>query len=163
MQLTIGKEVAALKRMTIRELRGKYDEVFKEQNNANNEAWLVKRIAWRMQALAEGDLTERARQRAAGLAQDADIRLSPPKASGSVGETGQAVKVRIKTDHRVPLPGTILNRAYKGEDVHVKVLPEGFEFEGVVYPSLSAVALKITGSHCNGFLFFGLTGKGGKP
>ena len=67
MQLNIGKEVAALKRMTIRELRGKYAEVFKEQTNANNKAWLVKRIAWRMQALAEGDLTERARLRAAEL------------------------------------------------------------------------------------------------
>jgi hypothetical protein len=39
--------------------------------------WLVKRIAWRMQALAEGDLSERARRRAAELANDADLRLSP--------------------------------------------------------------------------------------
>ena len=73
------------------------------------------------------------------------------------------MKVRFKTDHRLPLPGTILTRVYKGEDLYVKVLPEGFEFEGVVYRSLSSVAQKITGSHCNGYLFFGLTGKGGKP
>jgi hypothetical protein len=148
--------------MTIRELRGKYTEVFKEQTNANNKAWLVKRIAWRMQALAEGDLSERARKRAAELARDADLRLSPPKVDGSTGEVGPTVKVRFKTDHRLPLPGTVLARPYKGEDLHVTVLPGGFEFEGEVYQSLSAVAKKITGSHCNGFLFFGLTGQGGK-
>ena len=43
----------------------------------------------------------------------------------------------------------------------MKVLPAGFEFEGEAYKSLSAVAKKITGSHCNGYLFFRLTGKGG--
>ena len=34
---------------------------------------------WRLQALAEGDLSERARRRAAELANDADLRLAPPK------------------------------------------------------------------------------------
>jgi hypothetical protein len=43
----------------------------------------------------------------------------------------------------------------------VRVLADGFEFEGAVHPSLSAVAKAITGSHCNGFLFFRLAGKGG--
>jgi hypothetical protein len=43
----------------------------------------------------------------------------------------------------------------------VQVLPDGFEYEGQVYCSLSAVAKAVTGSHCNGFLFFRLTGNGG--
>jgi hypothetical protein len=89
-------------------------------------------------------------QRAAELARGADLRLSPPMANGSTGDAGPTAKVRFKTDHRLPLPGTILARPYKGEDLHVKVLPGGFEFEGEVYQSLSAVAKKITGSHCNG-------------
>ena len=42
----------------------------------------------------------------------------------------------------------------------MKVRAEGFEYQGQVYPSLSAVAKAITGSHCNGFLFFRITGKG---
>ena len=42
-------------------------------------AWLIKRIAWRMQANHEGGLTERARQRARELACDADLRLSAPR------------------------------------------------------------------------------------
>lgn len=80
MAFNVGNEVAGLQRMTIRELRARYAEVFGEETRAGNMAWLVKRIAWRLQSLAEGDLTESARQRAAELANDADVRLSPTKA-----------------------------------------------------------------------------------
>ena len=41
-------------------------------------------------------------------------------------------------------------------DLQVKVLPAGFEYEGHVYKSLSAVAKVITGQHCNGYHFFRL-------
>jgi Protein of unknown function (DUF2924) len=64
MTLNVGKEVAALRRLTTRDLRQRYAEVFGEPTSANNRDWLVKRIAWRLQALAEGDLSERARRRA---------------------------------------------------------------------------------------------------
>lgn len=80
MVLNVGKEVAALQRMTVRELRIRYAAVFGESTRAGNKAWLIKRIAWRLQSQAEGGLSERARQRAAELANDADVRLSPPKA-----------------------------------------------------------------------------------
>jgi hypothetical protein len=39
-----------------------HSEVFGEETRAGNKAWLVKCIAWLMQAQAEGDLSERARQ-----------------------------------------------------------------------------------------------------
>jgi hypothetical protein len=51
--------------------------------------------------------------------------------------------------------------ALQGATFAVTVLKLGFQFEGVVYPSLSAVAKAITGSHCSGRLFFRLNGKGG--
>ena len=57
-------------------------------------------------------------------------------------------------DPRLPAPGTILTRPYKGQLVQVQVLTEGFAYGGRVYPSLSAVAKAITGSHTNGYLFF---------
>jgi hypothetical protein len=76
--LNIAKEVAALQRMTVKELRARYAEVFGEATNANNRAWLVKRLAWRLQSLAEGDLSARARRRAGELACDADLRMYPP-------------------------------------------------------------------------------------
>ena len=50
----------------------------------------------------------------------------------------------------------MLSRPYKGRDVMVLVLEKGYEYEGEVYRSLSAVAKAVTGSHWNGKLFFGL-------
>lgn len=70
MGLNVGKEIADLKQMTVRELREKYEAAFGEPTRAGNKDWLFKRIAWRLQALAEGDLTERARRRAQELARD---------------------------------------------------------------------------------------------
>jgi hypothetical protein len=153
MHLNVGMEVAAFQRMTVKELRAKYAEMFGEETPANNKGWLVKRIAWRLQALAEGGLSERARQRAADLANDADLRLSPPKAKASpaLAERTKTAVFHVKGDDRLPLPGTIISRKYKGETLHVKVLPHGFEFEGAVFKSLSAVAKAITGQHCNGY------------
>ena len=58
------------------------------------------------------------------------------------------------------MPGTTLSRKYKGRTILVRVLRRGFEYEGKVYRSLSAVAKAVTGSHWNGYLFFGLTTKG---
>jgi len=77
-RLNIAREVAALKRMTVKELRGRYVEVFGEATRSGNKDWLWKRIAWRMQANAEGGLTERARRRAEELANDADLRVRRP-------------------------------------------------------------------------------------
>jgi hypothetical protein len=157
MQLNIAKEVAALKRMTVTELRARYAEVFGEATAGNNKPWLIKRIAWRLQARVEGDLSERARQRAAELADDADLRMTPPRTipiSAVPVERTKTATLRIKGDDRLPVPGSILTRDYKGETLQVQVLTDGFEFEGQRYKSLSAVAKAITGSHCNGFLFF---------
>ncbi len=60
------------------------------------------------------------------------------------------------------MAGTVITRPYKGKTVQVKVLVDGFEYEGVVIGSLSAVAKKITGSHCNGYHFFRLGQRGAK-
>lgn len=60
MVLNVGKEVAALQRMTVRELRIRYAALFGESTRAGNKAWLIKRIAWRLQSQAEGGLSERA-------------------------------------------------------------------------------------------------------
>lgn len=58
------KEIMSLSRMTVGELREKYLEVFGEETRSHHKDFLRKRIAWRLQALAEGDLSERARRRA---------------------------------------------------------------------------------------------------
>jgi len=166
MPLSIAKELAVLQRMTTRELRAKYADVFREETHATNRTWMVKRIAWRLQAIAEGGLSERALRRAAELANDADLRVTVPKAAYAeriAAATADAKARALCRDQRLPMAGTVLTRTYKGNVLQVKVLPAGFEFAGMVYPSLSAVAKAISGSHCNGYLFFGLIQKGRNP
>jgi hypothetical protein len=162
MSQSIPKEVAALQRLTVTELRAKYAEVFNEPARTGNKVWLIRRIGWRLQALAAGDLSDRARQRAAELANDADLRLTPPKGKTTASplERTTTQTLPLKADARLPPPGTILTRPYKGELLQVQVLAHGFAFQGQVYRSLSAVAKVVTGSHCNGYQFFKLGHKG---
>jgi hypothetical protein len=80
MQIDIDKEVALLQRMTVGQLREKFEETWGEPTNTRNKQWLVKRIAWKMQANIEGDISQRARRRAAELARGTDIRTTAPKA-----------------------------------------------------------------------------------
>lgn len=81
MPVNVGREVAALERMTVARLREQYAAVFGEATATGNRTWLVRRTAWRLQALAEGDLTDRAVARAAELARDADLRVTAPGSS----------------------------------------------------------------------------------
>ena len=159
----IGQQLRELQRLTTPQLRGRYAEVFGEHTPANNRIWLIKRIAWRLQALAEGGLSERARQRAAELANDADLRMNPPgpPKTAKPAPTQPSIPAEpTAVDRRLPPPGTVLTRTYKGLTLQVEVLPKGFAYQGQVFKSLSAVAKAITGSHCNGFWFFGLVHKG---
>jgi len=155
-------ELAALTPMGVSALCGKYAELFGEPTRTGNKTWLVRRIAWRLQALAQGDLSERARRRAEELSQDADLRLTAPRDMLAASPATPPVKpaLKLRSDSRVPPPGTVLTRSYKGQTLRVQVLAHGFLYGGHMYPSLSAVARAVTGSHCNGYLFFRLTGKG---
>ncbi len=158
-----AQELAALPRLTVAALRGRYAQVFGEATRVGNKAWLVKRIAWRLQALAEGDLSARARRRAAELANDADLRLSPPRSTPTLPVSpadSRPARLPGKRHKRLPPAGTILTRPYKGTIVQVRVLEHGFVYEGTIYASLSAVAKAITGAHCSGRLFFRLLPKG---
>ncbi len=166
MALNIAKEITAMKQMTVDELRAKFAEVFGETTPGRHKDWLIKRIAWRLQALAEGGLSVRARRRAAELANDADLRAMAPAVRKSETTTPRRTvtrATRVPSDGRLPLPGTIITRVYKGRTLEVKVLREGFEFEGEVYKSLSAVAKAITRTHWNGYHFFGLKKKDVAP
>jgi hypothetical protein len=156
MELQLIAEIAALRRYTVAELRRRYAELFGESTRATNKVWLVRRIAWRLQAMAEGDLSERARRRAAELARDADLRLLPPRPAREEATSPELLPSTRAADSRIPCPGTVLLRTYKGTTLQVRVLARGFEFDGQVFHSLSAVAKAVTGSHCNGLLFFRL-------
>jgi hypothetical protein len=165
MPLNLTHEVAALDRLGVADLRLRFAALFGEPTRAGNKTWLIKRLAWRLQALAEGDLSERARRRAAELAQDADLRLTPPRPGTAAAQRSTVDPPPTPPrppDPRLPPVGTVLTRVYKGRTLHVTILSHGFECDGTVYASLSATAKAVTGSHCNGFLFFGLPGRGGQ-
>ena len=162
MEADTVQQIQGLSRMTVGELREKYIEVFGEETRSYHKAFLRKRIAWCLQALAEGDLSDRARRRAGELANDADLRLRAPRdrsRPGSAAEQARTTASRLSPsrDRRLPLPGTLLVRAFQGRDLVVQVLDDGFAFEGRRYRSLSAIAREVTGSQWNGFAFFGLT------
>lgn len=166
MAIDVAASLKTLQRTPVPQLRERYAEVFGEPTKSNNKQFLVKRIIWRMQVLEEGGLSERARRRAAELARDADLRVRPPAIAPADADPGEVATApfRVAADHRLPMPGTLLTREYKGQTVQVRVLRQGFEFDGEIYRSLSAVARKVTGSHWNGWLFFGMAqpGKGGE-
>jgi hypothetical protein len=160
MELNLVNEVAALQRLSISQLRQRFAEVFGEATAAGNRTWLVKRIAWLLQALAEGDLSERARRRAEDLARDAGLRLSPPRrqtvtsSAEPAANPPEPMSVPAPVDPRLPPPGTILTRSYKGQILQVQVRTDGFAYAGRIYPSLSAVAKAVTGTHTNGYHYF---------
>lgn len=157
----VPQSLADMHKMTAKQLRQKYVDLFGEQSRSNNRQWLFRRCAWRLQAMAEGGLSERARKRAKELARDVDIRLHAPKYIPPLDRPADVQKpahnyIHLNSDDRLPMPGTRLKREYKGHIYEVEVLDRGFVYDGRVYRSLTAVARVITGSHWNGFLFFGL-------
>ena len=162
MDAATHRAVAALDEMTVTRLRERYVELFGDECRSKHRDFLRKRLAWRIQALAEGDLSERARQRAEELANDADLRLRPPKAPVEpVGPERTTVARLPVYNSRKLMPGVILTRQYKGKTIVVTVVERGYEYAGERYRSLSAVAKTVTGSHWNGMKFFNVD-EGGK-
>ncbi len=159
--MDIEKELAALQQMTATQLRAKYTEVWGEESRSGNKQYLVKKIAWRIQALAEPDIEEkmaRIRAKALAIANDADLRVIPPreKKGGAKPDVIATLPKAAERDSRLPPIGASIVRTYKGKKLQVRVEHDGFSYDGKQYATLSAVAKHITGSHCNGFLFFQL-------
>jgi len=127
-------ELAAMAKMPPRELREKYRALFGEESRNGNPRWLFRRCAWRLQALSEGDLSDRARRRARELARDVDLRVlrsMPSKVSpnplrcrfwplagwGRWGDGGKGKSPRRNLPIEGPRfpPGAFLLRAIPGE------------------------------------------------
>jgi hypothetical protein len=160
MDTAVLREIESLRRASMADLRKKHQEVFQEETRSKHREHLFRRVAWRLQAVAEGDLSERARGRAQQIAQDGDLRINAPRDFFTVaGERVQTTgdRNRREQDRRLPLPGALLTRKWKGRTVLVEVLAKGFRYENRQYSSLSAIATAITGTRWNGLAFFGLT------
>jgi len=154
------REIESLRRASMEDLRKKYQETFQEETRSKHREQLFRRIAWRLQALAEGDLSERARERAHQIARDGDLRINAPRDFFTLaGERVQTTGDRNgrEPDRRLPLAGALLTRKWKERTVLVEVLAKGFRYENRHYSSLSAIATAVTGTRWNGLAFFGLT------
>ena len=169
MPTTMESEIDVLRRMTTDELADRYEELHRQPTRTRHREYLIRKIAWRVQVLAEGDLSERARKRAAELANDAEVRvmapktlICPPQGPGTQTTITRPLPNGEHNDPRLPCPGSAIVREYKGQALRVVVLADGqgFEWNGARYRTLSAIAKRVTGSHINGFRFFRL---GGKP
>jgi hypothetical protein len=158
MNQEVHQEIEALRKQKTKALKARYRELFGEESRSSNHAHLFRRIAWRLQALAEGDLSQRARDRAAQLVVDVDLRLRPPRKfwSALADADSEERARRPRRDPRLPEAGTMLQRQYQGRTLCVKVLKDGFEYDGQQYESLSSIASSVTGTRWNGFSFFRL-------
>jgi hypothetical protein len=152
----LRKQIEELRRQKTKVLKTRYRELFGEESRSSNHAHLFRRVAWRLQALSEGDLSQRARDRAAALAVDVDLRVNAPRKFWR--ELADASS-NTRRDPRLPLVGATLQRQHQGRTILVKILADGFEHDGKTYESLSSIASAVTGTRWNGFSFFGLNKK----
>jgi|TARA_B100001964_G_scaffold206550_1_gene237717 hypothetical protein len=153
MREDILSQILALKEMKSEELLTKHKEVFDGQHpSINNAKYLRKKISYRIQEIAHGGLSEDAKTRLEQL-----ITVYDPINNRLLRKTtGKESGVKIKRDRRLPIPGSIITKIYKGVEIKVKVHEKGFEYDGKPYRTLSQVANVLTGNHWNGYLFFNL-------
>jgi len=145
-------ELAALADLTVSGLAKKYEELFGTPSRSRNKQFLRKRLAFKIQELAEGGLSPRA------LARIEELQKSlPPLGPGATAKGSRRkpeAAASAKRDPRLPAPGTVLTRRHGKTEHRVTVLDKGFEYKGKPYRSLSRIAREITGTSWNGFLFF---------
>ncbi len=156
--IDVAALMAELRHIGVAELRERYEALTSERCNSGNRDWLTKRIVWLEQARVEGGLPERARRRALEIADDKDLRFRPPTMVVRDVERCDAA-VLPDRDPRLPMPGSELRRVYKGIEIAVRVLPDGLEYAGRRYRSLTSIATEVTRSNWTGFHFIGLNGK----
>ncbi|MEZ5687340.1 MAG: DUF2924 domain-containing protein [Caenibius sp.] len=90
-------------------------------------------------------------QKFGGLSRSTRSLLRQMTARGSGGDSKKPLPRKLT-------PGTRLVRDWHGVGHTVTVLDDGFEYDGRHWKSLTAIAKAITGTHWNGYRFFGLTG-----
>lgn len=157
-KITIAAEVARLAKMTVPRSRARHAELFGEPTRSHHREFLARQIAWRRQVESEGGLPDETRQLALAIAREAlRVRIESAAARGAAfADRTATTRLVASHDVRLPMPGSLLIKEHKGATHVVKVLDNGFDYDGRLYRSLSAIAQEITGTKWNGFLFFGI-------
>ena len=151
MPTVIADQIALLKDQPLEALKTRYKEVFAVTDiPSHNKVFLWRKIAYRLQEAEQGGLPKRVLDRIEGL-----IKQYDPINNTAMRPESEVLEKTGK-DRRLPIPGTIITKLYKGTTYTVRVLERGFEYHSEIYNSLSAIAKDITGAHWNGYGFFNL-------
>ncbi len=163
MNASTTTQISRLQKMSLEELREQYQEVFGKPTKSRNRKQLFSQIARKIQEgetgtesasvpkptlTAKFEPKRKRSQKGAKAGKGKDQKRQPAK-------TGKPKPIGAR-DPRLPKVGTTITKKYKGKTINVRVLEQGFEYQGKPFRSLSAVAKHVTGSIWNGFLFFGL-------
>jgi hypothetical protein len=144
---TVLAQLAALKVAAAPALKAKWRELFETEPPPYNRRFLESRLAYRIQELTYGGLSQEALERLDAIADELE---------------GKIPKRRTALQDR-PIAGTRLLREWQGVEHSVTVRHNDFEYQGRPYKSLSAIAKHITGTNWNGLVFFGLKNTKAKP
>jgi transposase-like protein len=128
----MGAELAALSRFTSPELAEKYLVLFGQPARSRNKDFLRKRLAWRIQELAEGGLSERALARIEELGANPLATWRRPTRTETPASP-RPPSVGAVRDPRLPPAGSVVRRIHGTTDHSVIVLDDGFEYRGERY------------------------------
>lgn len=156
MQENLLTKIMSLKDASLEELKKKYGELFEgKPAPSNNKTYLWKKIAYRLQELEYGGLSAEAQGKIQNLIQKYDpVNNKTMRPEDTTRD--QPKKPNLRRDKRLPIPGTVITKEYKGIKLQIKILESGFEYNSKVYKTLTAIAKEVTGAHWNGYLFFNL-------
>ena len=141
---SVLRQLATLETMTMAQLHEKWRDLYGGEPPGYKRQFLIKRLAYRIQELFYGGLSEAAKAQLRRVGQDDPVARVDRRVSDSP---------QGKADI---LPGTRFVRIWKDRRYEVLAHENGFEYEGRMFRSLSAVAREITGTRWNGKIFFGL-------
>ena len=146
---TIAQQIRELQELAPAQLAERYAELFGKPPRVRNAAFLRRQVAWKLQERKFGGLSEQGKARLNELIRKIDLPIAapPPKPKPRT----------LPEQPNAPSIGTTLVKQWHNMEIRVEVREGGFEWDGTLYTSLSAVARAITGTNWNGRLFFGLT------
>ena len=128
----IAVQIALLRTKTLSELQRMWNDYFTEPTTSQNKEFFISRIAYRIQELAYGGLPREQQKLIAQMYVPPEMRRN------------------------LPPVGTRIIREYHQIEHSVVILNDGFEYNGMKFPTLSAIAKKITGKKISGRHFFGI-------
>jgi hypothetical protein len=157
MKETITSQITALKNASLEELQAKYKELFDNGGaTSTNKTFLWRKIAYKLQELEYGGLSDAAKAKIAELIKKYDPINNKALRPQVVFGGKNMVAIPSLRDKRLPIPGTIIHKKYKGKDIYVKILEKGFEYNDKYYRTLTAIAEELSGAHWSGYEFFKL-------